>query len=170
MTTPGIGKKTVRDIDVAGKRVLVRADLNVPLDDGAVGDEKRIRESLPTIQYLVAQGARVIVCSHLGRPKGPDPKLSLAPVAARLGNLLGQEVLLAADCVGKSAADAVDALAPGDVLLLENLRFHPEEVTVLRQYLWGVRVDDVESPVLRELVDRISLTIPCKATCHCQLI
>ena len=127
MTTPGIGKKTVRDIDVAGKRVLVRADLNVPLDDGAVGDEKRIRESLPTIQYLVAQGARVIVCSHLGRPKGPDPKLSLAPVAARLGNLLGQEVLLAADCVGKAAADAVDALAPGDVLLLENLRFHPEE-------------------------------------------
>ncbi len=123
----GIGKKTVRDIDVASKRVLVRADLNVPLVDGAVGDETRIRESLPTIRYLVEQGARVIVCSHLGRPKGHDAALSLAPVAARLGNLLGQEVLLAADCVGNPARDAVEALAPGGVLLLENLRFHPEE-------------------------------------------
>jgi len=122
----GIGKKTVRDIDVAGKRVLVRADLNVPLDDGQVGDDTRIRESLPTIEYLIGKGAKVIVCSHLGRPKGIDPALSLAPVAGRMSNLLGREVLFAEDCVGPVATAAVEAMN-GHVLLLENLRFHPEE-------------------------------------------
>lgn len=122
----GIGKKTVRDIDVAGKRVLVRADLNVPLDDGQVGDDTRIRESLPTIEYLIGKGAKVIVCSHLGRPKGVDPALSLAPVAGRMSNLLGREVLFAEDCVGPVATAAVEAMN-GHVLLLENLRFHPEE-------------------------------------------
>lgn len=122
-----IGKKTVRDIDVAGKRVLVRADLNVPLENGAVADDTRIRESLPTIQYLLDHGAIPIVCSHLGRPKGRDESLSLAPVAGRLGNLLGHEVLFADDCVGEPAKLAVDAAHPGQAVLLENLRFHPEE-------------------------------------------
>jgi phosphoglycerate kinase len=122
----GIGKKTIRDIDVAGKRVLVRADLNVPMEGGAITDDTRIRESLPTIRYLLDHGARVIVCSHLGRPKGPEPELSLAPVAGRMANLLGQEVLFAEDCIGNVAEEAVAAMGR-HVLLLENLRFHPEE-------------------------------------------
>lgn len=122
----GIGKKTVRDIDVAGKKVLVRADLNVPIESGVITDDTRIRESLPTIKYLLEQGAQVIVCSHLGRPKGPDPSLSLEPVAGRMANLLGQEVLFATDCVGDEAESAVRAMGR-HVLLLENLRFHPEE-------------------------------------------
>jgi phosphoglycerate kinase len=124
--TAGIGKKTVRDIDVAGKRVLVRADLNVPLEGGEITDDTRIRESLPTIQYLLEQGARVIVCSHLGRPKGPDPELSLAPVSGRMSNLLGRNVLFAEDCVGPPAELAVAAMG-NSPLLLENLRFHAEE-------------------------------------------
>jgi phosphoglycerate kinase len=122
----GIGKKTVRDIDVAGKRVLVRADLNVPLEDGVITDDTRIKESLPTIRYLQEHGAQVIVCSHLGRPKGVDPELSLAPVAGRMSNLLGQEVLFAEDCVGEVAEHAVASMGH-HVLLLENLRFHAEE-------------------------------------------
>lgn len=122
----GIGKKTIRDIDVTGKRVLVRADLNVPMERGVITDDTRIRESLPTIRYLLDHGARVIVCSHLGRPKGPDPELSLAPVAGRMANLLGQEVLFAEDCIGPVAEEAVAAMGR-HVLLLENLRFHPEE-------------------------------------------
>ncbi|GIW13090.1 MAG: phosphoglycerate kinase [Tepidiforma sp.] len=122
----GIGKKTVRDIDVAGRRVLVRADLNVPIENGVITDDTRIRESLPTIEYLLAHDARVIVCSHLGRPKGPDPSLSLAPVAGRMANLLGREVLFAEDCVGPIAEAAVESMGR-HVLLLENLRFHPGE-------------------------------------------
>lgn len=122
----GIGKKTIRDIDVAGKKVLVRADLNVPIENGVISDDTRIRESLPTIKYLLEQGASVIVCSHLGRPKGPDPELSLEPVAGRMANLLGQEVLFAPDCVGEEAETAVRAMGR-HVLLLENLRFHSEE-------------------------------------------
>jgi phosphoglycerate kinase len=121
-----IGKKTVRDIDVRGRRVLVRADLNVPIENGVITADTRIRESLPTIRYLLDHGAQVIVCSHLGRPKGPDPALSLAPVAGRMANLLGQEVLFAEDCVGPKAEAAVQAMGH-HVLLLENLRFHPEE-------------------------------------------
>ena len=121
-----IGKKTVREIDVRGRRVLVRADLNVPIENGVITDDTRIRESLPTIRYLLDHGAQVIVCSHLGRPKGPDPALSLAPVAGRMANLLGQEVLFAEDCVGPKAEAAVQAMGH-HVLLLENLRFHPEE-------------------------------------------
>lgn len=122
----GIGKKTIRDINVAGKRVLVRADLNVPMEGGVITDDTRIRESLPTITYLLEQKAQVIVCSHLGRPKGPDPELSLAPVAGRMGNLLGQEVLFAEDCVGPVAREAVTVMGH-HVLVLENLRFHSEE-------------------------------------------
>ncbi len=122
----GIGKKTVRDIDVRDRRVLVRADLNVPMENGIITDDTRIRESLPTIQYLLENGARVIVCSHLGRPKGPDPALSLAPVAGRMANLLGREVLFAEDCIGPVAEAAVASMGH-HVLLLENLRFHPGE-------------------------------------------
>ncbi|MCY3506299.1 MAG: phosphoglycerate kinase [Chloroflexi bacterium] len=123
-----MGKQTVRDISIQGERVLLRADLNVPLEDGAVADDTRIRESLPTIQYLVAGGASVLVCSHLGRPKGErHPDLSLAPVGERLAELLGQPVAFAEDCIGAPAVDAAQSLGAGDVALLENLRFHPEE-------------------------------------------
>jgi len=121
-------KKTVRDIDVKGKRVLVRVDFNVPTKDGQVGDDTRIRAALPTIEYLTGQGAAVILCSHLGRPKGgPDPKYTLKPVADHLAGLLKHPVAFAADCIGPEAEKAAAALKPGEVLLLENTRFHPEE-------------------------------------------
>ncbi|HTY19395.1 MAG TPA: phosphoglycerate kinase [Myxococcota bacterium] len=111
-----------------GQRVFVRADLNVPIQDGRVGDDTRIRATLPTLQRLLDAGARVIVASHLGRPKGKvDPKYSLAPVARRLGELLGRPVAFASDCVGATADAAVAALRDGEILLLENLRFHAEE-------------------------------------------
>ncbi|HEY1481033.1 MAG TPA: phosphoglycerate kinase [Gaiellales bacterium] len=115
-------------LPVEGRRVLVRADLNVPLAGGTISDDTRIRAAVPTIQALRARGARVIVCSHLGRPKGEvRPELSLRPVAERLAELLGAPVAFAPDCVGQVAQDAVEALAGGDVLLLENLRFHVGE-------------------------------------------
>jgi len=113
---------------IAGRRVLVRSDLNVPLRDGAVADDTRIRASLSTVRRLLDAGARVIVCSHLGRPKGAvDPALSLRPVADRLRELLGRPVAFAADCVGPSAREGVDRLGEGELLLLENLRFHAGE-------------------------------------------
>jgi phosphoglycerate kinase len=122
-------KKTIADIDVRGKRILLRVDFNVPLDpdDGHVLDDSRIRAALPTIEYLRERGARLILCSHLGRPKGVDDSLRLAPVARRLGELLGSPVKTTDDCVGPQVKEAAQALGPGDVLLLENLRFHPEE-------------------------------------------
>ncbi len=122
-------KQTVRDIEVEERRVLVRADFNVPIDDqGTILDDLRIQAALPTIRYLQERRARVILCSHLGRPKGKvTESLRLAPVAARLSELLGVEVATATDCVGPEAEAAVGSLAPGDVLLLENLRFHAEE-------------------------------------------
>lgn len=122
-------KATVRDIAVRGKRALVRVDFNAPLDaGGAITDDTRIRAALPTIRYLLENGAAVILMSHLGRPKGKvNPEYSLKPVAARLSELLGQPVALAPDCVGPAVTAQARALQPGGVLLLENLRFHPEE-------------------------------------------
>lgn len=123
----GFAKRTIRDADPSGKKVLVRVDFNVPLADGAVADDTRVRAALPTINYLLEHGAAIALCSHLGRPKGPDPKLSLKPVARRLGELLGRDVRLLPESVGSAVREAVARLRPGDVVLLENVRFHPEE-------------------------------------------
>ena len=125
-----LNKKTIEDINVAGKKVLVRCDFNVPLQDGVITDENRLVGALPTIKYLIAQGAKVILCSHLGKPKGePKPELSLAPVAKRLSEMLGQEVVFAADAnvVGENAKAAVSNMKDGDVVLLENTRYRKEE-------------------------------------------
>ena len=117
-------KKTIEDIDVSGKKVLVRCDFNVPMADGAITDDKRIREALPTIKYLAAHGAKVILCSHMGKPKGEwKPELSLQVVADRLSELLGKPVVMAKDVVGEDAKAKAAALKDGDVMLLENVRF-----------------------------------------------
>lgn len=122
-------KKTLRDLgDVSGKRVFVRVDFNVPMENGNITDDTRISESLPTIRHLVKQNAKVILASHMGRPKGTvKPEFSLKPAAERLSELLGKTVSFANDCVGSEAEDAVAKLQPGEVLLLENVRFHAEE-------------------------------------------
>jgi phosphoglycerate kinase len=121
-------KKTIRDIDVRNKRVLVRVDFNVPIEKGHITDDRRIRASLPTINYLIEHGARLILASHLGRPKGGrDEKYSLKPVAARLQELLGRPVKMADDVVGEAVQQQVGKMNPGDVLLLENVRFYPQE-------------------------------------------
>ncbi len=121
-------KMTIRDVDWAGKRALVRCDFNVPLDESRrITDDMRIRAAVPTIQYLLEHGAAVILCSHLGRPKGVTESLRLDPVAKRLEELLGRPVNKLNDCVGSEVEAAAKAMNPGDVLLLENLRFHPEE-------------------------------------------
>lgn len=122
-----MNKKTIKDVDVNGKRVLVRVDFNVPMESGRVTDDRRIRAALPTIQYLLDHGASVVLMSHLGRPKGPDPRFAMDPVAARLGELLGRPVKKLDDCVGPEVEAAVKAMQPGDVTLLENTRFHSEE-------------------------------------------
>ena len=125
-----LNKKSVDDINVKGQRVLVRCDFNVPLQDGKITDENRLVAALPTIKKLIADGGKVILCSHLGKPKGePKPELSLAPVATRLSELLGQEVTFAADAnvVGDNAKAAVSAMKDGDVVLLENTRYRKEE-------------------------------------------
>lgn len=124
-----MNKVTVSDINFRGRRVLVRVDFNVPLDERQnITDDRRIRESLPTLRKILGDGGAVIACSHLGRPKkGPDPKYSLKPVARRLQELLGKPVTFAEDCIGPEASNLVGRMKPGDVLLLENLRFHPDE-------------------------------------------
>jgi len=121
------GKASVRDADVDGRTVLVRADLNVPLADGEVADDARIRAALPTIELLRERGARIVLCSHLGRPKDREPELSMEPVAGRLSELLGVSVALAPDVVGPEVDAAASGLEPGDVLLLENTRYEPGE-------------------------------------------
>jgi len=121
-------KKTIKDIDLTGQTVLLRADYNVPLDDGKITDDYRIKQSLPTIQYLLDHNVKLIICSHLGRPTGPrDISCSLFPVAKRLQQILDRPVEFATDCVGEAATKAAAGIKPGQVLLLENLRFHPEE-------------------------------------------
>lgn len=121
-------KKLITDVDVQGKRVLVRVDFNVPIKDGRVVDDTRIRAALPTIQYLLDHGAACILCSHLGRPKeGPEAKYSMRPTAEYLATLLEQPVAFAEDCIGPVATQAADKLKPGDVLVLENTRFHKGE-------------------------------------------
>ena len=124
-----MNKQTIRDLDVKGKRVFVRVDYNVPMDKaGNITDDTRISATLPTLTYLLKQGASLILGAHFGRPKnGPTPEFSLAPVAKHLSSLLGKEVKFAGDCVGPVAEAAAQALQPGEVLMLENLRFHPEE-------------------------------------------
>ncbi len=123
-----LNKKSVEDIDVKGKKVLVRCDFNVKMENGVITSDKRIVASLPTIKYLLDNGAKLILCSHLGRPKGEfKPEFSLAPVAARLGELLGLEVKMAKDVIGESAQSLAADLKEGEVLLLENVRFHAEE-------------------------------------------
>lgn len=122
-------KKTIRDIDLKGQTVLLRADYNVPLDsNGKIADDYRIQQSLPTIQYILSKGAKLVICAHLGRPNGrPDASASLWPIAKRLDKILENTVTFVEDCVGKKAETAVEKLQPGDVLVLENVRFHPEE-------------------------------------------
>ena len=121
-------KLTINDLDLKGKRVFIRVDFNVPLKDGKVSDDTRIRETLPTLRLAIQKGGRLVLASHLGRPKGgPDPKYSLAPVASKLAEMLGTPVVFAADCVGEDAEAKSKSLADGGVLLLENVRFHPEE-------------------------------------------
>ncbi|MGE5329655.1 MAG: phosphoglycerate kinase [Deltaproteobacteria bacterium] len=124
-----LNKKTIEDIEVSGKRVLVRCDFNVPQNEnGEITDDRRIEGALPTIKYLVSKGAKVILCSHLGRPKsGFEPKFSLAPVAERLGKLLNKNVVLAKDVIGESAKACAASMNNGDIVLLENVRFHKEE-------------------------------------------
>ena len=124
-----LNKKTVKDVDVNGKRVLVRCDFNVPLDENKnITNENRIIGALPTIKYLIENSAKVILCSHLGRPKGEfNMKFSLSPVAKRLSEILGMEVKMASDVVGDSAKSLVAQMNPGDVVILENVRFHAVE-------------------------------------------
>ncbi len=123
-----MNKKTVRDVDLSGKRILMRVDFNVPLDGTTVTDDTRIRAALPTIEYVLGEGASLVLMSHLGRPKGAvKPELSLKPAALRLSELLGKDVAFASDCVGPEVDAMAVALQPGEVLVLENLRFHAEE-------------------------------------------
>src|ERR1700734_4317687 len=123
-----MNKLSIRDLELRGKRVCIRVDFNVPMAGNKVEDDTPIRETLPTLRYAIDQGARLVLASHLGRPKGKvDPKYTLAPVAGRLPELLGKPVVFAADCVGADAESKSKALHDGEVLLLENVRFHPQE-------------------------------------------
>src|SRR5271167_3321994 len=130
-----MNKLSIRDLQLQGQRVFIRVDFNVPTSNGVVGDDTRIRETLPTLRLAADRGARLVLASHLGRPKGKvDPKYSLAPVAARLRELLGKNVEFASDCVGADALAKSKALRDGDVLLLENVRYHPEEEANDREF------------------------------------
>src|SRR5262245_52115851 len=123
-----MAKKTVADIDVQGKRVLMRADFNVPLEGSTITDDRRIVQAMPTIKNIIDRGGRLILMSHLGRPKGgPEPKYSLKPVADRLKQLTNKDVKFTSDCIGPEVEKATNDLKDGEILLLENLRFHKEE-------------------------------------------
>ena len=162
-----LNKKSVDDIQVKGKRVLVRCDFNVPLKDGKITDENRLVQALPTLKKLIADGGRLILCSHLGKPKGePKPELSLAPVAARLSELLGQPVVFAADSevVGPNARAAVEAMKDGDVILLENTRYRKEETKNEEAFSWelaslaDVFVDDAFGTAHRAHCSNVGVT------------
>ena len=120
-------KLSVQELELKGKKVFIRADLNVPMKNKEISDDSRILASLPTIEYVRSQGGKVILASHLGRPKGVDPSLSLNPIAQRLSLLIGREVIMAPDCIGHAVKAMISKMQEGDVILLENLRFHPEE-------------------------------------------
>ena len=123
-----MNKLTIEDLELSGKRVFIRVDFNVPLKDGVVTDDTRIRETLPTLKLAMEKGGRLVLASHLGRPKGgPDTKYSVKPAAKKLEELLGKPVAFATDCVGAEAGAKSTALKDGEVLVLENVRFHPEE-------------------------------------------
>src|SRR6267142_4695569 len=123
-----MNKLTINDLDLRGKRVFIRADFNVPLKEGVVTDDTRIRETLPTLKLAIEKGGRLVLASHLGRPKGgPEPKYSLKPAAKKLEELLGKPVAFGMDCVGPGVESQSKALRDGEVLVLENVRFHPEE-------------------------------------------
>src|SRR6516165_10194937 len=123
-----MNKLSISDLDLSGKRVFMRVDFNVPLSDGRISDDTRIEAALPSSRYVIEKGGKLILASHLGRPKGkPEPKYSLRPVAERLSKLLGKPVQFAPDCVGPEVTNIARSLKDGDVLLLENLRFDPEE-------------------------------------------
>ncbi len=123
-----MNKLTIKDLELRGKRVFIRVDFNVPLKDGVVTDDTRIRETLPTLKLAIEKGARLVLASHLGRPKGgPDPKYSVLPAAKKLEELLGKPVAFGKDCVGPGVEGQSKALRDGEVLVLENVRFHPEE-------------------------------------------
>src|SRR5258705_3939128 len=125
-----MGKLTIKDLDLRGKRVFMRVDFNVPLKDGVVTDDTRIRETIPTLRLAIEKGGRLVLASHLGRPKsGPDPKYSVQPAAKKLEELLGRPVAFALDCVGPGVESQSKALVDGEVLVLENVRFHLEEET-----------------------------------------
>src|SRR5437763_13833991 len=122
-----MGKKTVADVDVKGKKVLMRVDFNVPLEGSRITDDRRVAQALPTIKNVIDRGGRLILMSHLGRPKGgPEPKYSLKPVADHLSQLLGKPVKFTTDCIGLEAEQTVNSLKDGEIALLENLRFHKE--------------------------------------------
>jgi 3-phosphoglycerate kinase len=158
-------KQTVRDIDVHEKLVLVRVDYNVPIKDGVVGDTLRIEASFDTIKYLLDKDARIVLMSHLGRPDGRvDPKYSLAPVAHRASELLEHPISFVQDCVGPPVAKAVKDLQPGEIILLENLRFHPEEEAndsafAKQLAAWGeVYVDDAFAAIHRAHASTVGVT------------
>lgn len=158
-------KKTVEDIDVCGKRVIIRVDFNVPIKDGVIGDDSRIRAALPTINFLLEQGASVLLMSHLGRPKGMrNLDFTLRPVADRLGQLLGRPVFFAPACVGKETEDAARELRPGQVMLLENLRFYPEEeqndpqFAAALAHLADIYVDDAFGTAHRSHASTVGIT------------
>lgn len=134
--------KTIKDVDVAGKRILLRADYNVPLKDGEILDDFRVEASLPTLKYLIERGAKIVIISHLGRPKSPaDIQFSLAPIAKNLSEKLGKKVKFAKDCIGEDVANLTAKMGSGDVVMLENLRFHPEEKADDREFAKNLAKD-----------------------------
>ena len=164
-------KKTVENIDVRGKRVLVRLDLNVPLDDQRrITDDRRIRAALPTVRHLIEGGGRLILMSHLGRPKGSADdrtRFSLAPVAARFAELLGKPVRLVGDCVGPEVGSAVAQMGDGDVCLLENLRFHEAETIKDKKAAEDIGLREQKDTFARQLADLADVYVnDAFGTCH----